>query len=397
MLYFPRWQILLIVFLCFAAPYVLLSNFIDKTDLRDYAFLPQKQINLGLDLRGGAHLVYEAELENYYLEQMNALKADVRRALRPRRKENEEKKRKIGYRGLRADIYKVSLTVPKEADLADAEERLKGLTSQIGGGFAGGALSYDYKLTRDAHKFTLTMTDAYKDVLADKVIEQTIEVMRRRIDAFGTREPNILRQGYERIILQVPGEDDVARLKNEVGKTAKMTFQMVNMDASLADKPPAGFVKVPSADDPNLSYVLDEEVLLSGDNLVNASSIRDEYGRPTVSFTFDRKGSSVFARVTSDNVGQLFAIVLDNKVISAPRIQTAILGGSGVITGDFTQQEAANLALLLRAGALPIDLKIVEERTVGPELGAESVVAGRDALIYGFVVVTLFMIAYYGV
>ena len=397
MLYFPRWQVILIAFICLIAPFFVASNFVSKEELKNY-FLPQKQINLGLDLQGGAHLAYEADLETYYQSKMTSLKADVRRALRPTGKDSDGQKR-IGYRNLSVTKDSLSVTIPKADALEEASKRLMSVTQPVGGGLAGGALARDYALTQEANRFTLTMTSDNKELLASKVIEQTIEVMRRRIDAFGTREPNILRQGDDRIILQVPGESDIERLKSEVGKTAKMTFQMVNMNATEGDTVPSGYVRVFSAEEgqENISYILDEEVILSGDNLINAASMRDEYGRPTVSFTFDRKGASIFGRVTSDNVGNLFAIVLDGKVISAPRIQTAILGGSGVITGNFTELEASNLALLLRAGALPVDLEIVEERTVGPELGAESVTSGRNALLYGFLAVTAFMIAYYGI
>ena len=391
MLYFPRWQIVLIAVICFVAPFLLVSNFFSKQELAQKPFLLQRQINLGLDLQGGAHLAYEADLENYYVGKLSALKADIRRVLRVQGAENAGKK-SIGYRNLRIAKDNVSVMIVNEGDIPQAKERLLSLTQNIGTGF-----SKDYELVQNGSILKLTMTDELRDVLAGRVMEQTIEVMRRRIDAFGTREPNILRQGQDRIILQVPGESDMVRLKNEIGKTAKMTFHMV--DDSIKGENgrlPMGYMSLPSVEQKDISYILEEDALLSGDNLVNAQVVQDEYGRPTVSFHFDRKGANIFARVTSDNIGRLFAIVLDGKVISAPQIQSAILGGQGVISGSFTSEEASNLSLLLRAGALPVDLKIVEERTIGPELGAESVVAGRNAMIYGFLAVSSFMILYYG-
>lgn len=387
MLYFPRWQTILIVCVCLITPFFLISNFFTKEELKEIPYLSKKQINLGLDLQGGAHLAYEANLDSYYSSKLMVLKGDVRQALRPR---NSDKKEKLlGYRDLTIKKDILSVIIPNKEDINNAYERLSVLSRPLVGHLG----EVDYNLSKKDNLISLTMTEAFKSSLSEHVLDQTIEVMRRRIDAFGTREPNIIRQGADRIILQVPGESNIDKLKNEIGKTAKMSFHLVSEDAETKK----GIMTVPASENPAITYPLQAESILSGDNLTNASAITDEYGRPTVSFNFDSRGSRIFARVTSDNVGRLFAIVLDNKVISAPRIQTAIIGGSGVITGNFSQEEASNLALLLRAGALPVDLKIVEERTVGPELGAQSVEAGRNAMIYGFLAVSAFMILYYGI
>ena len=390
MLYFPRWQTIVIVLICLIAPFILYSNFIPKDKLQDSSLFFKKQINLGLDLQGGAHLSYEADLDTYYQTKLNNLKSDVRRVLRPYDKDKDEKS--IGYRNLTVKDSGLSLIIPDDADMDMALERLKTLTQNTSGTF-----THDYDVIQKENLITITMTDSFKQALSQRVLDQTIEVMRRRIDAFGTREPNIIRQGSNRIVLQVPGESNIDNLKNEIGKTAKMSFHLVSDEYTPDMKPlPSDYMVLPASDQVGVSYVINKTAILSGDNLTNAQSIRDEYGRPTVAFTFDGAGSRIFGRVTTDNVGRAFAIVLDNKIISAPRIQAAILGGSGIITGNFTKIEATNLALLLRAGALPVDLKIVEERTVGPELGVQSVISGRDAMIYGFLAVSVFMIAYYG-
>jgi len=381
MLHFSRWQILLIACLCLIAPLFVLPNFKSLQ-----AHFPWKnQINLGLDLQGGVHLAYQADTKSYFKARMGTLKNEIRQILRPS-KRSSEKEKLIGYRNFVIQEKQINFTIVKSQDLEIAKKRLGKLVQPI-----ENSMDRTYEIASQGNIIIIKMTDSYQTFLTNSILNQTIEVMRRRIDAFGTREPNILRQGDDRIILQVPGASNIDQIKSEVGKTAQMTFHMV-LNQSNAIKS----LKYPDASNPEFIYNLSPDPLITGDNLINASVARDNSGQPAVSFKFDRTGSKIFARVTSENIGALFAIVLDKKVISAPRIQSSILGGSGIITGDFTRKEAGNLALLLRSGSLPVNLKIVEERTIGPELGAESIHAGTKSLIYGFAAVALFMILFYG-
>ncbi len=384
MLHFPRWQVITIIILCLLAPLFILPNF--KT-LQPYLPFTHK-INLGLDLQGGVHLAYQADMNVYFETRMQTLKNEVRQVLRPSRDAN---KPLIGYRNFVIAKTSLSVTIVKPEQVLEATERLKTLISPIDGSFTD-----DYEITAQGTRIKIAFTEAYQKHLVNSVLNQTIEVMRRRIDSFGTREPNILRQGTDKIILQVPGESDVNRLKSEVGKTAQMTFHMVvdNPDNASTLNPPLVY---PLQDTPQQMLTLEPEPILTGDNLINASAVRDDKGLPAVAFTFDSKGSTVFGKVTSENIGRLFAIVLDKKVISAPRIQSPIFGGHGIITGNFTSDETRDLALLLRSGALPVNLTIIEESIIGPELGADSIVAGTKSLIYGFCAVSFFMIVFYGV
>lgn len=383
MLHFPRWQVILIIAVCLLAPLFILPNFKNIAP-----YIPFKNtINLGLDLQGGVHLAYQADTDSYFETQMKTLKNDVRDILRPSRNSGQSL---IGYRNFIVNKDFLAVTIVKPEQKNDAIERLKTLITTIEGSLDD---NFTVETSQDSSQIKLVSTAAYKRYLSKSVLDQAIEVMRRRIDSFGTREPNILRQGNNKVIIQVPGASDIEKLKSEVGKTAQMTFHMVedNIGSQKSD-----VITVPLQEDLSQSLTLDSTPLLTGDNLINAYGTRDEIGQPAVGFKFDRRGSQIFSKVTSENIGRLFAIVLDNEIISAPRIQSAIFGGDGIITGNFTRSEANNLALLLKSGALPVNLKIVEERTIGPELGAESINAGTKSLIYGFLAVTVFMILFYG-
>jgi len=251
----------------------------------------------------------------------------------------------------------------------------------------------------------MKMTDAYKLQTQGDIVGQSIEVVRRRIDEMGTREPTIERQGEDRILVQVPGLQDPDRLKDILGKTAKMTFQLVDESASL-DQAMKGIVPIGSEmllQEPQkpgaqpIPIVVEKRVMVAGDRLTDArANFNQQTGEPVVTFRFDSVGARQFGDVTKENVNRRFAIVLDNKVISAPVIREPILGGSGEISGNFSTQSAADLSVLLRAGALPAPLKILEERTVGAELGADSIKAGQYSAVGGLILVALFMIARYG-
>jgi preprotein translocase subunit SecD len=249
--------------------------------------------------------------------------------------------------------------------------------------------------------FRMTFTDAGVSQRLATVVEQSIEVIRRRVDELGTVEPSIQRQGSDRILVEAPGERDPTRLKDIIGRTAQLTFHLVDVTADPVDaaagRSPAGTIVIPSVDEPTIPYVVEEVPLLSGEDLTDAqAAFEQQTNEPVVSFRLSTNGARRFAIVTSENVGRPFAIVLDNEVISAPVIREPITGGSGQISGSFTVQTANDLAVLLRAGALPARLAVIEERTVGPGLGADSIAAGRIASLIGAVAVAVFMVLAYG-
>ena len=400
MLYFSRPQAVAIVCACIFCILSVTPNFISAPDTEIGEVINKHKIRYGLDLQGGAHIAYEADTKEYFDKKFITLKSDVHRLLRPRAGNGGGFP--IAYRNLKINENGVTVKIIGGEDaVIEAQDRLKILEQPINEGLsfnaARGKNSYDLKREGE-NLLTLTLTETARTFRTDRALAQTVEVLRRRIDAFGTREASIFRSGENRIVVQVPGVKDVGKLKDEIGKTAQMSFHMASeeLTAQPGARIPPGKISVPSAEEPGLNYLLEESPLLSGDNLVNANVTPDEYGKPSVGFTFDAAGADKFGRVTRENIGRIFAIVLDNEVISAPRIQSAITGGKGVITGSFTPEEATNLSLLLRAGALPVDLSVAEERTVGPELGKESVEAGKRAVGAGFLAVSLFMIAYYG-
>jgi preprotein translocase subunit SecD len=229
-------------------------------------------------------------------------------------------------------------------------------------------------------------------------MQQSLEIIRRRVDAAGTREPSIQRQGADRILIEVPGIGSAEELKAIIGTTAKLTFNtVIGQGSDKTANPGVGNLLLPASDQPDVFYTVDEVPVVTGDDLVDAQPSFDQNGRPAVSFRFDTSGARKFGDYTGAHVGEPFAIVLDKQVISAPVIQTAITGGSGIITGNFTIEAATNLAVLLRAGALPAEMSFLEERTVGPELGQDSIDAGKIAAITGMVLVGLFMLASYGI
>jgi preprotein translocase subunit SecD len=386
MVYFAKWKIVLVLAICglgfvFAAP-----NFLSPQQAEALpSWLPHKQISLGLDLQGGSHLLLEVEVEAVVRERLEALVDSVRTALR---------KARIRYRGLGAVGQGVAVTIIEPARQEEARSLLKPLDT-------------DTTLeATDGGRFTLTLTEtALRDRKA-AAVAQSIEIVRRRIDETGVREPTIQRQGDDRILVQLPGVDDPERVKRLLGKTAKMTFHLVDnkttVSEALAGRVPPGSKLLPSAEDVGADgrarpVLVRKRVMVSGENLTQAQQGADgRTGEPVVVFRFDSVGAKRFGDVTSKNVGRPFAIVLDGKVISSPVIREAILGGSGQISGNFTFQSAQDLALLLRAGALPAPLTILEERTVGPGLGADSIAAGKVASIIGMVMVVIFMVVIYG-
>ncbi len=395
MLHFSKFKIAGIALVILAAIAFALPNFLSQsTRLNLPEFLPSSALNLGLDLQGGSHLLLSVDTKSVQRERLESLISDVRLALRGAR---------IGYTGLGRTGDSVTVTIRDASQMQAAEDVLSDLALPVDAAVFGGfsnAVDLTIERTGEA-AFTLALTEEAIIARNTKTLQQSIEIIRRRVDELGTTEPTIQRQGETRILVQVPGLDDPQRLKALLGQTAKMNFHLVDQNASAYEvaggkRPPGGSRLVYTDSDPAVPYLIRRRAMVSGERLEDASIGFDpQTNAPEVNFRFDRVGGKKFGEVTKDNVGRPFAIVLDDKVISAPVIQTAILGGSGRITGNFSVQEANDLAILLRAGALPAPMTILEERTVGPGLGADSVAAGRIALIVGFLAVIVFMVLSY--
>jgi protein-export membrane protein SecD len=383
MLYFQTWKLVLILGVCLLGVIFALPNAFSPDTVANWPrFFPRKQVSLGLDLRGGSHLLLEVDMGAVEKERLAGLVDEMRTQLNAA---------KIGYTDLRAESARVTFTVRDQDRVKDVRDIVA-------------KLDPDIDLQTGANgAVTLTPNPAALQQRRISAVDQSIEIVRRRIDETGTKEPTIQREGDDRILVQLPGIENPEHVKELLGKTAKMTFQLVDVNASPEDaragKLPPGDVLLPSDQtrngQPAQYYVVRRRVMVSGDTLVDAQPTFQN-NEPVVSFKFDSTGARRFGDATKENVGKPFAIVLDNKVISAPVIREPILGGSGVISGSFTVQSANDLALLLRAGALPAPLTVLEERTVGPDLGADSIHAGALASIVGVVLVVFFMVIFYG-
>ena len=396
MLDFPKWKIILVMAVCLTGLAFALPNLLSRVTAESLPkWLPNQQINLGLDLQGGSHLLLEVETAAVVRERLLDMVQATRSALRTER---------IGYTGLGVQGQSVVLRIREPGDQDRALEILRELATPIQPGlFGGGGRDIEVEGSDDG-TITIRLTE---QAIADRkqsAVAQSIEIVRRRVDETGTREPTIQRQGEERILVQLPGVDDPDRIKRLLGKTAKMVFRLVDVNTPVTEaqrgRVPPGSELLDSDTDVDSSgapiqYVVRKRVMVSGENLIDAQPTYQQ-GEPVVSFRFDSVGGRRFGQVTSENVGRPFAIVLDGKVISAPVIREAILGGTGIISGGFTVQEASDLSLLLRAGALPAPLKILEERSVGPSLGADSIRAGKIAASLGLALVIVFMVLAYG-
>ncbi len=380
MLYMERWKIILISAICvlgvlYALPNVMGPKTLEWMQKNLPSFLPSQTVNLGLDLRGGSHLLLEVSTNVVIDERMQSMVDQVRGELRAA---------KIGYTdlGLKSGAVTFRLTDTGQADRA--REILRDIDRELDVDYADGM-------------FAVKMTDSQILERKRSAMSQSIEIVRRRIDETGTREPSIQRQGDNRILVQLPGEGNPERIKNLLGQTAKLTFRLVDEAASNdpTGTPPPGLERMPLTELPGHTMVVQKRIMVSGDTLVDAQP-SFQNGEPVVSFRFDSQGAKRFGEATRTNVGRLFAIVLDNKIISAPVIREPILGGSGVISGRFTTQSAQDLALLLRAGALPAPIKVIEERTVGPGLGADSIKAGAISCLIGLGLAMSFIFITYG-
>lgn len=352
-------------------------------------FIPSALVNLGLDLRGGAHLLAEVHVSDVYKARMDALWPEVRDALRDLRDQVGAVRRAPSP----DDTLRVTITNPD--GMAAALEAVRGLGSSVV--TLTGVGQSTINVNAEGNDIVVTLSDAEKKATDERTMQQSLEIIRRRVDEAGTREPTIQRQGTDRILIQVPGLGSADELKKLIGATAKLTFNAVvsrTTDASATPGPRN--VILPSMDEKDIYYIVEETPVVSGEELVDSQPSFDQNGAPAVSFRFDTSGARKFGDYTAANIGQPFAIVLDNQVISAPVIQAHIAGGSGIITGNFTVEESTRLAVLLRAGALPAEMTFLEERTIGPELGQDSIDAGRIAAVIGMIAVSVFMLASYG-
>lgn len=348
-------------------------------------WMPSGLVNLGLDLRGGAHLLAEVQVQDVYKSRMEATWPEVRDALRdltPVRRQDAPDGQ------LQVRLQDASVMPEAMQIVRDLSRPVQTLT---------GAGASDIDVTGNEGLITITLSEAEKQATDERTMQQSLEIIRRRIDEVGTREPTIQRQGADRILIQVPGIGSASELKEIIGTTAQLTFNPVISRGTDANASPGiGNSLLPSLDNEGEYYTIETAPVVTGDELVDAQPSFDQNGSPAVSFRFDTTGARKFGNYTAENIGSPFAIVLDDEVISAPVIQSHIPGGSGIITGNFTVEESTNLAVLLRAGALPAGLTFVEERTIGPELGQDSIDAGKLATMVAFVAVLLFMAMTYG-
>ncbi|MCB1507542.1 MAG: protein translocase subunit SecD [Hyphomicrobiaceae bacterium] len=391
MLHFSRWKIIAILVVALGAFVFSAPNLVSREDTAGWPEWLQSRLTLGLDLQGGSHVLLQVETDALIEDRLDVLKDDVRSVLRDAR---------IGYTGLAVVDGGVQVRVRDEAEMDDAEEVLGAIPQPVTSG-AFGTSGLDVAVSRlEGGLFRLTLSEAAVTQRMSSAVEQSIEVIRRRVDQIGTTEPSIQREGDNRILVQVPGLDDPQRLKDILQQTAALSFHLVcrqmTAQQALETRPPAGCEVLQYADGGG-PILVETRAMITGDELVDSQpSFNQQTGEPVVTFRFNTSGARRFGEVTEANVGEPFAIVLDDEVISAPEIREPIRGGSGQISGSFTSQSANDLAVLLRAGALPTDITIVEERSVGPSLGADSVAAGEIAGIIGAIGVVTFMVLAYG-
>jgi preprotein translocase subunit SecD len=386
MIRLSRWKVILVVLAAlFGAVFTTVNLLPPATTATLPAFL-NKRLNLGLDLQGGSYLLFEVDIADLKRETLNNLIEEVRRDLQTAN---------IAFTGLGQVNGVVRVTITDPNQVAAAQTSLNKLAQPLPGA-AGGR---DLTVSRSGQQIVLTRSAEADTAAAAEAVTRSIEVIRRRIDSHGTKEPTIVRQGSNRIVVQAPGESDPERLRRVIGQTAKLSFQMVD-ESVTQEQLAAG--RVPPSD-----VIMQDEggrgplavqrrVIVSGEMLVNAFPSYDQYNRSVVSFRFNGQGARRFGDASTANVGKRFAIVLDDKIISAPVINEPITGGSGQISGNFTAESANELSVLLKAGALPAKLKVEEQRTVGAELGADAVRAGAISLSIGAVAIFIFIILAYG-
>lgn len=394
MLQVSRWRTITVALVCLGALIVALPNLFSKETLAQWPnWLPKKQMALGLDLRGGAHLLLELDTAEVRKDWLENLRDDARRRLRDA---------KIGFSGLgiAGNTVQVRLTDGAQRDAAMTE--LRGLAQPIGSAVFGSSGSDISVEAGSDGALTLSPTDPGIQQRISNAVAAAIETVRRRIDTLGTAEASVVRQGSDRILVQFPGLQDTTELKRLIGETARLSFHEVHSDlyAEPGRPRPPGFRPYPGFEGGRAdgqTYLLRETPVVRGDELSDSQPGFDQRTQePIISFRFNQSGARKFGKFTQDNVGRPFAIVLDDKVISAPVIREPILGGTGQISGGFTVKSATTLAIQLRSGALPAKLTIVEERTVGPSLGADSIQAGMTAFVIGCIATIIMVTIAYG-
>ncbi|MEO1344498.1 MAG: protein translocase subunit SecD [Pseudomonadota bacterium] len=353
-------------------------------------WMPSSLVNLGLDLRGGAHLLAEVQVEDVYASRIEGMWPEIRDLLRAERA-------RIGPIRLQPSEMpelRVRL-VQNPEEVAYAATLVRSLAQPVAS--LTEVAATDIEVTTQGSDILVRLSEAEQRATDERTVRQSLEIVRRRIDEVGTREPTIQRQGADRILIQVPGIGSAAELKAIIGTTAQLTFNpVVGRTTDPQDRVGAGNEILPSLDEPGVFYIVEAAPVVTGEDLVDAQPDFDQNGRPAVSFRFNPSGARAFGDYTLENIGNPFAIVLDDEVVSAPVIQAHIAGGSGIITGQFTIEDTTNLAVLLRAGALPAELEFLEERTIGPELGADSIAAGQIACLVAFALVLVYMFLSYG-
>jgi len=372
---YPLWKIFIVFSLLFLGVIFAVPSILYKEDTGNWYL--DNRLNLGLDLQGGSYLLLEVQTDVLIKEEFENFSETIRIISR-------ENRIKINNIELLDDELKIRFETSDKLD-------------EIRSSFLQNYRSVKFNLNNNIA--TITVDDLYKKNIQDSAIKQSLEIVRKRIDESGTKEPLIQRSGRQRILLQLPGVKDPERIKNLLGKTAKLNFHMVDDDDSKSlslNLAPFGKMIIADINNEEIKYLLEKKSKVGGENLIDAYASFDQTQGHAVSFRFDTTGAQKFGKATSENVGKRFAVVLDGVVITAPVINSAITGGSGIITGNFSSQEATDLAVLLRAGALPAPLQIVEERSVGPGLGADSIAAGKIASIIGMILVCIFMILIYG-
>jgi preprotein translocase subunit SecD len=375
MLNTPRWKIILITCAFLFGALFTLPNMVGRDGriwMNDNlpSWIPNQAVNLGLDLQGGSHILLDIDFDVVFAEQMDGIADGLRRALR---------EKKVKFSNISTDRNRVSITAV-DGESVRREARLLNPTSDV---------------SSNGNVTVIALSDTQVRDITTNTINQTIEIVRRRVDETGTNEPVIQRQGEKRVLVQLPGVDDPERIKNLLGKTAKLGFHLVDERATRTGRGGAGALVLPMLENPSQEMGVKRRAMVTGEMLNNASTGFDQ-GMPVVNFQLDSRGADRFCRVSRDNVGKPFAVVLDGEILTAPVLREPICGGRGQISGGFTVAEANDLSLLLRAGALPAPLTIAEERSIGPSLGADSVEAGKKAALVGFSFVILFMIFSYG-
>ena len=372
---YPLWKATLVILVISLAIIFSLPSLLYKENSNNWFF--DNKINLGLDLQGGSYLLLEVQTEVLMQEELNNISDSIQ----------------LIARGLQTNI----INIISEEDEIQLRFSNNDKLEEIREKFKNNYRNVNVSINNNTMK--IVINEIFKKNIKESAIKQSLEIVRKRIDESGTKEPLIQRSGKKRILLQLPGIKDPERIKELLGTTAKLTFHMIDDDDTIslkANRAPFGKIIVADFYNPEIKYLVEKKSRVGGENLVDAKASFDPQEGHAVSFRFDTTGAQKFGKATSENIGKRFAVILDGVVITAPVINTAITGGSGIITGNFTSQEAADLSVLLRAGALPAPLSIIEERSVGPGLGADSIAAGKIAAIIGMICVCIFMILIYG-